>query len=237
LEGITLKIIGLIGGMSWESTVPYYRQINETVKEHLGGLHSAKVILYSVDFHEVEQLQHAGNWEAAGELLADAARSLEAAGADFLVLCTNTMHIVADAIETAVKIPLFHIADPTAVAIKAAGISKVGLLGTRFTMEQSFYRDRLRERHGLQVLTPKLEDREIIHRIIYAELCRGAVLPESRAQYRRIMSELAEQGAEAIILGCTEISLLVGQEDADVPLFDTTGIHARSAAEWALHSS
>jgi aspartate racemase len=235
--GATLKIIGLIGGMSWESTVPYYRLINETVKEHLGGLHSAKVILYSVDFHDVERLQHAGDWEAAGELLADAARSLEAAGADFLVLCTNTMHKVANAIEAAVRIPLFHIADPTAAAIKAAGFSTVGLLGTRFTMEQSFYRDRLSERHGLQVLTPKPEDREIIHRIIYEELCRGAVLPESRAEYRRIMRELREQGVEAIILGCTEISLLVGQEDADVPLFDTTSIHARSAAEWALQAS
>lgn len=236
-EGTVLKTIGLIGGMSWESTVPYYRKINETVKEHLGGLHSAKVILYSVDFHEVEQLQHAGDWEAAGELLAGAARSLEAAGADFLVVCTNTMHKVAPAIESAVSIPLLHIADPTAVAIKASGFSTVGLLGTRFTMEQEFYRDRLRERHGLQVLTPQLEDREIIHRVIYEELCLGVVKPESRIHYRRIMEELKQQGAEAIILGCTEISLLVGQEDSDVPLFDTTGIHARSAAEWALRGT
>jgi aspartate racemase len=229
-----LKTIGLIGGMSWESTIPYYRVINETVKERLGGFHSAKVIVYSVDFHEIEQLQHAGDWEAAGELLASAARSLEAAGADFLVLCTNTMHIVAPAIEGAVRIPLLHIADPTAIAIKAAGFLTVGLLGTRFTMEQEFYRDRLRERHDLQVLTPKLEDREIIHRVIYEELCLGVVSPQSRVHYRRIMEELKRQGAEAIILGCTEISLLVGQEDSGVPLFDTTGIHARSAAELAL---
>ena len=229
-----MKIIGLIGGMSWESTVPYYCQINEAIKERLGGLHSAKVILYSVDFHDIERLQHSGNWEAAGELLADAARSLESAGADFLVLCTNTMHKVASAIEAAVGIPLFHIADPTAAAIKQAGFSTVGLLGTRFTMEQDFYRDRLRERHGLQVLIPKPEDREIIHRVIYEELCLGKVVPDSRVEYRRVMAELIAQGAEAIILGCTEISLLVGQQDSEVPLFDTTSIHARWAAEWAL---
>jgi len=232
-----LKIIGLIGGMSWESTVPYYRQINEVIKERLGGLHSAKLILYSVDFHEIERLQHAGNWEAAGDLLADAARSLEAAGADFLVLCTNTMHNVASRIEAAVGISLFHIADPTAAEIKRAGFSTVGLLGTRFTMEQTFYRDRLRERHGLQVLVPKLEDREVIHRVIYEELCLGIVVPESRAEYRRIMADLTAQGAEAIILGCTEISLLVSPQDAEVPLFDTTSIHARKAAEWALSAT
>jgi aspartate racemase len=232
-----LKTIGLIGGMSWESTIPYYRQINETVKQHLGGLHSAKIILYSVDFHDVERLQHAGNWEAAGQLLAGAARALESAGADFLVLCTNTMHKVGPAIEAAVRIPLFHIADPTAAAIKQAGFTKVGLLGTRFTMEQDFYRDRLRERHGLHVLTPGLEDRDIIHRVIYQELCLGQVLPESRVHYRRIMADLAAQGAQAIILGCTEISLLVDQHDSAVPLFDTTGIHARQAAEWALSAA
>jgi aspartate racemase len=229
-----LKTIGLIGGMSWESTVPYYRQINETIRERLGGLHSAKVILYSVDFHDIERLQHAGDWEAAGELLADAARSLESAGADFLVLCTNTMHRVASAIEAAVRIPLLHIADPTAAEIKQAGFSTIGLLGTRFTMEQDFYCSRLRERHGLRVLIPNQKDREIIHRIIYEELCLGKVVPGSRAEYRRVMAELIAQGAEAIILGCTEISLLVGQRDSEVPLFDTTAIHARSAAEWAL---
>jgi len=231
-----LKTIGLIGGMSWESTIPYYRQINQSIKEHLGGLHSAKVVLYSVDFHEVERLQHAGDWAAAGELLAGAARALELAGADFLVLCTNTMHKVAPTIEAAVRIPLFHIADPTAEAIKAAGLATVGLLGTRFTMEQAFYKDRLRERHGLQVLIPNPSDRDVIHRVIYEELCLGRIVEESRGEYRRIMADLVGQGAEGIVLGCTEISLLVGQQDSSVPLFDTTAIHACKAAEWALLS-
>lgn len=232
-----MKTIGLIGGMSWESTVPYYRQINEAVKERLGGLHSAKVVLYSVDFHEIERLQHSGDWQAAGALLADAARALEVAGADFLVLCTNTMHKVADAIAAAVRIPLFHIADPTAAEIRKAGLSTVGLLGTRFTMEQAFYKDRLRERHGLHVRVPDQPDREIIHRVIYEELCLGNIVDESRSEYRRVMAGLVEQGAEAIILGCTEISLLVGQQDSTVPLFDTTRIHAYKAAEWALSAT
>lgn len=229
-----MKVIGLIGGMSWESTVPYYRQINETIREHLGGLHSAKIVLYSVDFHEVERLQHSGDWEAAGSMLAQAARSLESAGADFLVLCTNTMHKVAAAIESAVRIPLFHIADPTAEVIKQAGLTTIGLLGTRFTMEQGFYKGRLRERHGLQVLVPEAQDRDIIHRVIYEELCLGKVRDASRSKYRRIIAQLAERGAEGIILGCTEISLLMGPQDAALPLFDTTGIHARKAAELAL---
>ena len=229
-----MKTIGLIGRMSWESTIPYYRQINQSIKERLGGLHSAKVVLYSVDFHEIERLQHASDWEAAGQLLAAAARALELAGADFLVLCTNTMHKVAPAIEAAVRIPLFHIADPTAEAIKDAGLSTVGLLGTRFTMGQAFYKDRLRERHGLQVLIPNQADREALHRVIYEELCLGRVVEESRAEYRRIMSDLVDQGAEGIVLGCTEISLLVAQQDSTVPLFDTTTIHARKAAEWAI---
>ena len=228
-----MKTIGLIGGMSWESTIPYYRQSNEIIKERLGGLHSARLILYSVDFHGIEVLQRAGDWDAAGELLADAARSLERAGADFLVLCTNTMHKVAAAIESAVRIPLLHIVDPTAAEITRAGFSTVGLLGTRFTMEQDFYRDRLLS-HGIRTLIPAREGREIVHRVIYEELCLGRVLPGSRAEYRRVMAELVAQGAEAIILGCTEVSLLVGQEDATVPLFDTTALHARKAAEWAL---
>jgi len=229
-----LKTIGLIGGMSWESTVPYYRLINETVKSRLGGLHSAKLVLYSVDFHDIERLQHTGDWAAAGAVLAGAARSLEAAGADFLVLCTNTMHKVASSIETAVSIPLLHIADPTAAEIKRAGHATVGLLGTRFTMEQAFYRERMSERHGLHVIVPNDEDRATIHRIIYQELCLGIVLPDSRNAYRKIMSRLVSEGVEAIILGCTEISLLVSQGDAAVPLFDTTAIHARAAAESAL---
>src|SRR5579859_5861455 len=231
---MNMKTIGLIGGMSWESTVPYYREINETVKERLGGLHSAKAIVYSVDFHDIERLQRAGDWQSAGEALAHAARSLESAGADVLVLCTNTMHKVASIIETAVRIPLIHIADPAGAEIKRAGLSTVGLLGTRFTMEQDFYRDRLRERHGLRVLIPSMEDREIIHRVIFEELCLGRVIPESRAEYRRVMADLVAQGAEGILLGCTEISLLVGQRDSAVPMFDTTSLHARSAAEYAL---
>jgi aspartate racemase len=229
-----MKTIGLIGGMSWESTVPYYRLINETVRERLGGFHSAKLVLYSVDFHEIERLQRSGAWDESGRMLAQAARSLEAAGADFLVLCTNTMHKVADAIETAVNIPLFHIADPTAQEIKQAGIEKVGLLGTRFTMEQDFYRGRLRDQHYLDVLIPDDADRGIVHKIIYEELCMGLVSDRSRAEYRRIIRRLVDQGAQGVILGCTEISMLVGPSDSTVPIFDTTSIHARKAAEYAL---
>ena len=229
-----MKTIGLIGGMSWESTVPYYRIINETVKEKLGGLHSAKLVLVSVDFHEIERMQTAGDWMAAGEAMADAASRLQAAGADFIVLCTNTMHKVADAIERAVRIPLLHIADPTAAAIKTAGHTTVGLLGTRFTMEQAFYRDRLAQQHGLTVIAPDETDRDIVHRIIYEELCLGKVLDASRNEYRRIMAKLVESGAQAIILGCTEISLLVGGQDATVPLFDTTRLHAEGAAAASL---
>lgn len=229
-----MKTIGLIGGMSWESTVPYYRQINEAIKAALGGLHSAKIVLYSVDFHDVDQLQQAGDWEAAGELMAAAARALQAAGADFLVLCTNTMHKVVPAIESAVTIPLLHIADPTAEAITRAGYTRVGLLGTRFTMEQAFYRDRLSAHHGLQVMIPNPADRDRVHRVIYGELCLGTVSSDSRNEYRRIIADLVAQGAQAVILGCTEISLLIGPADSAVPLFDTTAIHAGKAAEWAL---
>ena len=220
--------------MSWESTVSYYALINREIKQRLGGLHSAKIVLYSVDFHQIERLQHAGDWQGAGELLADAARKLEAAGADVLLLCTNTMHNVASAIAASVGIPLLHIADPTAAAVKQAGISSVGLLGTRFTMEQDFYRDRLRERHGLHVLIPGQDDRDIVHRVIYEELCLGMLLPESRAHYVRVIAELTAQGAEGIILGCTEIALLIAQEHSTVPLFDTTNLHARAAVDWAL---
>lgn len=229
-----MKTLGLIGGMSWESTVPYYQQINQTVKTHLGGLHSARLILYSVDFAQVEHLQATGQWAAAGELLADVAKKLEGAGADALVLCTNTMHKVADAITAAVHIPLLHIADPTALAIQQAGLKKVGLLGTRFTMEQDFYRSRLEHTHGLSVLTPPQADRDLVHQIIYEELCLGQVRDASRQAYRRVITDLQAQGAQAIILGCTEISLLVQAHDSDLPLFDTTALHARSAALWAL---
>jgi aspartate racemase len=229
-----MKTLGLIGGMSWESTVPYYRQINQAVAQRLGGLHSARILLYSVDFHDIERMQADGDWAAAGEMLADVGCRLADAGADALVLCTNTMHKVAPAIEAAVAIPLLHIADPTAAAIRAAGHDRVGLLGTRFTMEEAFYRDRLRDRHGLAVLVPPQPDRDTVHRIIYDELCRGVVQPASRDAYRRIIAGLAGQGAQAIILGCTEISMLVGAADADLPLFDTTAIHARAAADFAL---
>jgi aspartate racemase len=236
-NGANMKVIGLIGGMSWESTATYYRQINEAVRDTLGGLHSAELILYSVDFHRIEELQRQGDWTSAGDILAAAARSLEAVGASLLVLCTNTMHKVADRIETAVSIPLLHIADPTALQIRKSGHTTVGLLGTGFTMEQPFYRDRLIERHGLRVLIPPQEDRDVVHRIIYEELCRGVILPESRAAYRRIMQSLAERGAQAIILGCTEISLLVGEQDSEVPLFDTTALHARAAVQWAIENA
>jgi aspartate racemase len=229
-----MKTIGLIGGMSWESTVPYYRLINEAVRERLGGLHSAKVVLYSVDFHDIEQRMQRGEWEAVAVALAKAAALLESAGADFLVLCTNTMHKVAPAIEAAVGIPFLHIIDPTADAIKQAGLKTVGLLGTRFTMEQPFYRDRLQERHGLKVLIPDSEERAMVHRVIFDELCQGKVVDASRRDYARVIARLVEQGAEAILLGCTEISLLIGRQDCAVPLFDTTSLHARRAAEWAL---
>ena len=219
--------------MSWESTIPYYRIINETVREALGGLHSAKILLYSVDFHDVERMQDAGDWAQAGEVLAATARSLHAAGADFLVLCTNTMHKVAPAIERAVPLPLLHIADPAAQAIARAGLSTVGLLGTRFTMEQDFYRDRLRA-HGIDVLVPDADERERIHRVIYDELCQGRVVEASRESYRRIIEGLVKRGAQGIVLGCTEIAMLIGPADAPVPVFDTTLLHARSAAELAL---
>lgn len=225
-----MKTIGIIGGMSWESTALYYRQINEAVKAQLGGLHSAKIVLYSVDFAKIERLQHAGDWQAAGAALADVARTLEVAGADLLVLATNTMHIVAPQIQAAVSIPLLHIADPTGAAIAQAGHTTIGLLGTRFTMEQPFYRDRLHDAHGLTVLVPRDDDREIVHRIIYNELCLGVVSAQSRTAYQRIMADLVAQGAQAIILGCTEITLLVDARDASVPLFDTTALHAHAAA-------
>ncbi len=220
--------------MSWESTVPYYRSINELVKIRLGGLHSARIVLYSVDFHDIETLQHAGKWDEAGDMLAIAARSVEAAGADFLVLCTNTMHKVAPAIEAAVAIPLLHIADPTAAEVKRAGLGTVGLLGTRFTMEQDFYRGRLEAMHGIGVLVPEQDDREFVHRVIYDELCLGIVSDESRAAYRKIIDRLVRRGAEGVILGCTEIAMLVSQSDSPVPVFDTASIHAASAVDFAL---
>ncbi|MFJ1228354.1 aspartate/glutamate racemase family protein [Yersinia proxima] len=229
-----MKVLGLIGGMSWESTIPYYRMINQHVKEQLGGLHSAKIILYSVDFHEIEQLQTKGDWQTAGQVLSDAALSLKSAGAEVIVVCTNTMHKVADDIETASGLPLLHIADATAAQIKQQGINKIGLLGTRYTMEQDFYRGRLIEKHDIAVITPNSADREIINRIIYEELCLGIISETSRQEYRRIIGHLEEQGAQGIIFGCTEITLLVNAQDATVPVFDTTAIHAKAAAQYAL---
>jgi aspartate racemase len=225
-----MKTLGLLGGMSWESTLPYYRLINETVRDRLGGLHSARLLLYNVDFAEVERLQHAGDWNAAGELLGRAACSLRDGGAQLLVICTNTMHKVAAQVEATSQLPLLHIADPTGAAIRAAGLSKIGLLGTRFTMEQDFYRQRLIERHGLDVLVPEADEREIVHRVIYDELCLGKIRDESRDHYRRIIGQLVARGAQGVILGCTEIGLLIGPQDVDVALFDTTALHARAAA-------
>ena len=228
-----MKTIGLIGGMSWESTASYYRLINEAVKARLGGLHSAPLILHSVDFAGIEQLQRAGDWDAAGAQLAQAARGLQAAGAEVLLICANTMHKVAPAIESAVQIPLLHVVDATAAAVRQAGVQRVGLLGTRFTMEQPFYVERLQQQ-GLDVLLPDADDRAMVHRVIYEELCQGRILASSREAYRRVMAALVAQGAAGIILGCTEIALLVDATDATVPLFDTTGLHAQAAVDWAL---
>ncbi|WP_406053466.1 aspartate/glutamate racemase family protein [Streptomyces sp. NBC_01077] len=228
-----MKTIGLIGGMSWESTAEYYRLLNERVREQLGGLHSAKCVLYSVDFAEIERLQVAGRWDDAGEVLADAARSLQAAGAGLLLICTNTMHKVADQVVAAVDIPLLHLADATAAAVRTAGLRRVGLLGTAFTMEQDFYRDRVAG-HGLEVLVPDADDRAIVHRVIYEELCLGIIREESRAAYGEVISRLVASGAEGIILGCTEIELLVGPEHSIVPVFATTRLHAEAAVAAAL---
>jgi aspartate racemase len=229
-----MRIIGLLGGMSWESTETYYRLINETVRERLSALHSAELVLYSVDFEPLEQMQHRGDWYGAARTLAGAAARVEAAGAGCLVLCTNTMHKLAPQIERAIGIPLLHIADATAREILAAGISTVGLLGTRFTMEQEFYRGRLVERYGIDVLIPNDAEREAVHRVIYDELCAGEIREASRAEYVTIIEALAARGAEAVVLGCTEIPLLVGSGDSPVPVFDTTAIHARRAVDWAL---
>jgi aspartate racemase len=229
-----VKRIGLLGGMSWESSAEYYRLVNEATRERLGGLHSADCLLRSVDFADVEQLQRAGRWEEAGALLAGEARALVRAGAEMLVLCTNTMHKVADAIAGAVAVPFVHIADTTAEAVRARGIHRVGLLATAYTMEQDFYIGRLRDQHGLDVLVPDAADRRIVHDVIYDELCVGVVAPESREEYRRIMRELAGRGAEGILLGCTEIDLLVRQDDSPVPVFDTTRLHAQRAVDLAL---
>jgi aspartate racemase len=229
-----VKTIGLIGGMSWESSAEYYKIINETVQARLGGLHSARSLMYSVDFAEVELLQHAGRWDEAAGMMIAAATSLQRGGADFVVLCTNTMHKLADAIQSHIDIPLLHIADATAEKVVACGLSKVGLLGTRFTMEEDFYKGRLRDKYGLTVIVPGAEERQFVHRVIYDELCIGKIVPESKAYYLASMQNLTRAGAQGIILGCTEIGLLVSQADSPLPLFDTTRIHALAAVEFAL---
>jgi len=228
-----MKTIGLIGGMSWESTAEYYRLINEEVKQRLGGLHSAKCVLYSVDFDEIEICQRNGEWEKAAQILADAAYRLQLAGADFIVICANTMHKVADQIQASISIPILHVADLAAQKVLSCGIKTVGLLGTKYTMEQDFYKSRL-EAKGIKVLIPEENDRVIVNKVIYNELCLGKIVEESRVKFKRIIDDLTEQGAEGIILGCTEIGLLVKPEDATVPLFDTTLLHALGAVDFAL---
>lgn len=229
-----MKTIGLIGGMSWESSSAYYRIINETVKARLGGLHSAKSVMVSVDFAEIEVFQREGKWAEAAQMLANTAKNLENAGADFVVLCTNTMHKAADEIQASISIPFLHIADATAQQVKDAGIHKIGLLGTRFTMQEDFYKGRLSERYGLTVMIPDAPAREIIHRVIYDELVLGKIEPQSKEAYIRIIEQMIRDGAEGVILGCTEIGLLIHPEDSQVPLFDTTQIHAEAAVEYAL---
>jgi aspartate racemase len=229
-----MKTIGLLGGMSWESTVSYYQAVNEGVRSTLGGLHSAKIAMYSVDFAEIEKLQHSGDWEATAEILTKAAKNIEAAGADFLVLCTNTMHKVAPSIEQAIQIPLLHIADATGEALVRQGIQSVALLGTAFTMEQDFYKERLAQKYGLKVLVPNAADRAIVHEVIFEQLCLGEIHRAAKAEYLRIIDSLSSQGAQAVILGCTEIGMLIKQSDTDVILFDTTTIHALRAVDYAL---
>lgn len=229
-----MKTIGMLGGMSWESTASYYKALNEGVKSQLGGLHSAKICLYSVDFDEIEKLQHQGKWSETALILAQAAKSVERGGADFLMICTNTMHKVVPEIESHISIPILHIADATAETLARDGITKVGLLGTRFTMEQDFYKGRISEKFGIEVVVPNVDEQTVVHDIIYQELCLGEIKSESRDSYVQIIANLHEQGAQAVILGCTEIALLVKQSDTSVPLYDTTEIHAARGVEWAL---
>jgi aspartate racemase len=232
-----MKTTGLIGGMSWESSLEYYRIINEIVRGKLGGLHSARIIMHSFDFAEVATLQNEEDWDEAAKLMIGAAQRLERAGADFLVICTNTMHKVADEVQKDIRVPLLHIADATAEEIKSRGLEKVGLMGTRFTMEEDFYKERLIGRHSLEVMIPDECERQIVNNVIYDELCRGEVTQSSRDKYDKIMQNLVASGSEGIILGCTEIGLLVDQGDVQVPVFDTTAIHAKSAARYALEQS
>jgi len=229
-----MKTIGMIGGMSWESTAEYYRIVNQKVKERLGGLHSAKCVMFSVDFHEIETLQDQNQWDEAGRLMADAAENVEKGGADFFIICTNTMHKVADFVQQHVRIPLLHIADPTAKKIKAEAIQKIALLGTRFTMMEDFYKGKLVRDHGLEVIIPSDAEMDIIHKVIYDELCLGIINDASRDQYAEIIDHLVKKGAEGVILGCTEIGLLIKNVDSRIPVFDTTIIHAEAAVDYAL---
>lgn len=229
-----MKTLGLIGGMSWESTIPYYRIINERIKSRLGGLHSAKLLLHSVDFHDIEKLQAQGDWASAARELSDIAIGLRQAGAEAIVICTNTMHKVAEEVEQASQLPLLHIADATAQHLKRLGMTQVGLLGTRYTMEQDFYRQRLQQRHGIDVMIPPPEQRETVNQVIYDELCRGIFKETSREAYRGIIADLARQGAQGVILGCTEIPLLIDESAAKIPLFDTSRLHALAAADYAI---
>ncbi|MFD1215949.1 aspartate/glutamate racemase family protein [Microbulbifer celer] len=229
-----MKTIGLLGGMSWESTLSYYKAINEGVRARLGGLHSAKICLYSVNFDEIERLQHAGDWLETANILSQAARSVEKGGSDFLMICTNTMHKVFHKIEAEISIPILHIADATAQALTRDGVTTVGLLGTRFTMKQDFYKGRLSEKFGIKVLTPSPEEQIVVHEVIYKELCLGTVNPDSKARYLEIIENLRARGAQAVILGCTEIALLVKQSDTTVPLYDTAEIHAKQGVETAI---
>jgi aspartate racemase len=229
-----MKTVGMIGGMSWESSLEYYRIMNQAVKEKLGGFHSAQCILYSVDFDDVEKLQHRGDWESLTRLMIEAAQRVKKAGADFLVICTNTMHKMADEVQRAIQIPLVHIADVTGEAVKASGQSQVGLLGTKFTMEQDFYKGRLKEIHGIDVLVPEDKERQVIHDILYNELCLGEIKEISREKFQSIIQNLVKRGAQGVILGCTEIPLIVRQEDYEIPLYDTTALHAKAAVDFAL---
>ena len=232
-----MKTIGMIGGMSWESSIEYYRIINETVRNELGGLHSARCIMYSVEFAEIEALQHQDRWDDAAKIMIAAAQSIESAGADFALICTNTMHKLYDIVHQRIKIPMLHIADPTAEDIKAKAINRIALLGTRFTMEENFYKGRLTDKYGLEVIIPSKADMEVVHNVIYHELCSGIINSDSKQKYADIITRLvAEEGAEGVILGCTEIGLLVKQADSSVPLFDTTEIHAKAAVKYALES-
>lgn len=229
-----MKTIGLIGGMSWESSLEYYRIINRVIRERLGGHHSARILMYSFDFAELAELPDKGGWDQAATLIADAARKLENAGAEVLLICTNTMHKVADEVQQSINIPLLHIADSVAEQIRARGLKKTGLLGTKFTMEDDFYKERLAQKHGLETIVPDERERQVINNVIYDELCRGKVKQPSKNKFHKIMQNLVANGAEGIILGCTEICLLVNQQDARVPVFDTTTIHATAAAMFAL---